>query len=315
MSMRSTKRFAERGVQSTGSRRSWTAIVALFAALAVGACSESVGVDGAASVRVLLTDAPIDYVEFAMVDIGPVELVPADGGEHIVLSEDGTDGPVNLLDLQNSATMLLAEAEIEAGSYSQLRLIVESASVELISGYEFVGGDSTANLSVPSGAQTGIKLNLGAGDDEDGGPLDIVSGEMVLVVDFDVSRSFVIQGNPETPAGIKSMSFKPTLRVVVDDIAGSIAGGVSTVVDSTRVDSLTVTAEPVDDGDLEEYQTQTATTMTAGDGTYTLPFLVPGTYTVTVATSDTTVTSSPDSISVTVGASENVTGIDFSLVE
>ena len=226
-----------------------------------------------------------------------------------MLSEDGTDGPVNLLELQNSATMLLAEADIEPGSYSQLRLIVESASVELIGGYTFVGGESVMDLKVPSGAQTGIKLNLRAGDDgeEGDGPLEIVPGEMVLVIDFDVSRSFVIQGNPETPAGIKSMSFK--------DAAGSIAGTVSTTVDSTRVDSLTVTAEPVDDGDLEEYQTQTATTMTAADGTYTLRFLVPGTYTVTVTPPDTTVVSSPDSTSVAVGFGENVTAIDFALVE
>jgi len=315
MSKKSSVERTEPGRRSAAGRKSWTAVAAVCATLAIGACSESVGVDGATSIRVLLTDAPIDYVESAWVDIGPVELVPADDGEHILLSEDGTDGPVNLLELQNSATMLLAEAEIEAGSYSQLRLIVESASVELIDGYTFVGGDTVMDLRVPSGAQTGIKLNLGAGDDEGDGPLEIGSGEMVLVIDFDVSRSFVIQGNPETPAGIKSMSFKPTLRVVVQDVAGSISGTVSTVVDSTRVDSLTVTAEPVDDGALEEYQTQTATTMTAGDGTYTLPFLVPGTYAVIVTPPDTTVVSSPDTISVTVGLSESVTGVDFSLVE
>ena len=290
------------------------AAAALIAAAAVGACSEGVGVEGSATVRVLLTDAPIDYVESAMVDIGSVELVPADGGAHIVLSDDGTDGPVNLLELQNSATMLLADADIEPGSYSQLRLVVESASVQLISGYTFGNGDGAMELKVPSGAQTGIKLNLRGGADGDG-PLEIPSGESVLVVDFDVSRSFVFQGNPETPAGIKSMSFKPTLRVVVQDVAGSISGTVSTAVADTRVDSLTVTAAPVDEGDLEEYQTQTATTMTAEDGSYTLWFLVPGTYAVTVTPPDSTVVSSPDTISVAVGASQNVTGVDFSLVE
>ena len=311
MPMQSTRRntrFARRDVVG---RRPWTAAAVLSVALALGACSESVGVEDATRIRVLLTDAPIDYVEVALVDIGRVELVPADGGSRIVLSEDGTDGPVNLLELQNSTTMLLADAEIDAGSYSQLRLIVESASVELISGYNFVGGGSVADLKIPSGAQTGIKLKL---DDEDGGPLAL-AGEMVLVVDFDVSRSFVIQGNPETPAGIKSMSFKPTLRVVVENLAGSISGTVSTDVADTPVGSLTVTAEPVDDGDLEEYQTQTATTMTAADGTYTLPFLVPGTYDVTVTPPDDTVVSSPATANVTVGISENVTGVDFTLVE
>jgi len=287
---------------------------ALVAAITLGACGESVSVNtgGAASVRVLLTDAPIDYVESAMVDIGRVELLPADGGAHIVLSDDGTDGPVDLLDLQNSVTMMIADADIEAGTYSQLRLIVESASVELKNPYLFVSGDSVMNLTVPSGAQTGIKLNLTG---EDGEALVIPEGETVLVVDFDVSRSFVMQGSPDTPAGIKGMHFQPTLRVVVYDVAGSMSGTVSTQLDSTRVDSLTVTAEPVDEGLLEAYQTQTATTMTDSLGAYTIPFLIPGAYTVRVTLPDTTLVTSPDSISVTVGASEDVTDVDFEIVE
>lgn len=295
-------------------RSTLPAVSALVAALAVGACGESVSVDvgGPASVRVLLTDAPIDYVEAAMVDIGRVELLPADDGERIVLSDDGTDGPVNLLELQNSVTMMIADADIEAGTYSQLRLIVESASVELKSPYLFVDGDSVKSLTVPSGAQTGIKLNLTG---EDGEALEIPEGETVLVVDFDVSRSFVMQGNAETPAGIKGMSFKPTLRVVVYDVAGSISGTVSTQLDSTRVDSLTVTAEPGEDGILEPFQTQTATTMTDSLGAYTFPFLVPGAYTVRVTPPDTALASSPDSISVTVGPDEDVADVDFEIVD
>jgi hypothetical protein len=280
----------------------------------MGACGESTDVQGTASLRVLLTDAPIDYVDSAFVDIGAVELVPAGDGPIVVLSDDGTDGEVNLLDLQNSATLLLAEGEFEAGSYAQLRLIVESARVVLIDGYEFNGGGNEMALTVPSGAQTGIKLNLGVADGGQGGAL-LLAGETVVVVDFDVSRSFVIQGNPETPAGIMGMLFKPTLRLVIEDLAGSISGTVSTAVAGARVDSLTVTADPVDDGDLEPFQTQTATTMSAMDGTYTLPFLVPGTYWVKVTPADAALLPSPDSTSVTVGVSEDVTGIDFSIVE
>jgi hypothetical protein len=39
---------------------------------------------------------------------------------------------------------------------------------------------------------------------------------MRLVVDFDVSRSFVLQGNPETPAGVRGVIFTPTIRVEAD---------------------------------------------------------------------------------------------------
>ena len=163
-----------------------------------------------ARIQILLTDAPVDYIGEALVDIGRVTLVGGDGG-HIVLSEDGTDGFVNLLDFQNAATMPLAEADIEPGAYSQLRMVVEAARVTMAEGYTFRDGSTEMELKVPSGAQTGIKLNLQ--DADDGGPVDIVPGETVLVLDFDVNRSFVLRGNPETPAGVHGVNFKPTIRV------------------------------------------------------------------------------------------------------
>ena len=100
-------------------------LAALVAAVACGD-ENTVGLRGPAQVTVLLTDAPVDYIDEAWVDIGAVELVPADDGPIVTLSEDGTDGPVNLLELQDAATAILADAEIEAGSYAQLRLIVSS---------------------------------------------------------------------------------------------------------------------------------------------------------------------------------------------
>ena len=288
--------------------------LALALALGASACSDTVSVGGPAHLTVLLTDAPADYIEAAMVDIGEVILVPTDGGPHITLSEDGTDGPVNLLELQDAATSVLAETEIEAGSYSQLRLIVESASVTLKDPYTFTDGSTEKALTIPSGAQTGIKLLLGAGDDGEGGePLEIPEGDLVLVVDFDASQSFRIQGNPNTPAGIHGMHFQPTLRVVVLDAAGSISGTVSTELDSARVDSLQVTATPTDDGLLEAYQTSITTGRTRTDGTYTLPFVVPGEYVVRVAPADTTLSVDPDSIIVLVDLNEDETGVDFVL--
>jgi hypothetical protein len=248
-----------------------------------------------------------------MVDIGSVELIGGAGGP-VVLSTDGTDGFVDLLDLQGAATAALANMEIEAGTYSQLRLVVEAASVTLATGYEFTGGGSTMDLTVPSGAQTGIKLNLSGadGDDTEGGGLEIVPGEMVLVVDFDVNESFVIQGNPETPAGITGVLFKPTLRVVVNDVAGSISGTISTQVGSVALDGLVVTAEPVSGTTLEPFQSLAATAITDANGAYTIFFLVPGDYEVSVEAGE-GLTSTP--VTVTVGASGNVTGIDFEVIE
>ena len=283
-------------------------VCAVLLAVVAAACGDSTGADDTATVNLFLTDAPSDYIELAMVDIGAVELLGGAGGP-IVLSEDGTDGPVNLLDLQGAATAALARADIEAGTYTQLRLIVESASVTLAPGYEFNGGGNSRPLTVPSGAQTGIKLNLRA---EDGaGGLEIAPGEMALVLDFDVSRSFVIQGNPETPAGINGVHFQPTLRVIVRDVAGTVSGSVSS--DVAAIEGVVVTAEPVDGTVLEPFQTGAATAVTDAEGAYTIFFLVPGDYEVSVATGE-GFASTPETITVSVAESEDVTDVDFEIV-
>jgi hypothetical protein len=258
------------------------------------------------------------------VDIGAVQLVPGDadgmGNDSlgiITLTDDGTDGMVNLLELQNEATSQLADTEIPAGTYSQLRLIVDSARVELAEGYEFRDGGTSRTLFVPSGAHTGIKLNLkGSNGDGEGtmGGVEITPGQTVLVLDFDVNQSFRIQGNPETPAGIRSVHFQPTLRVVVHNVSGSVSGTVTAAADSMNVVGLTVTAEPQGDGLLEAYQTQTATAVTDSTGAYTIHFMVPGDYAVSVA-ADSGFVAAPASTDVTVGEAASVTGIDFEIQE
>ena len=47
---------------------------------------------------------------------------------------------------------------------------------------------------------------------DDAEPLEADEGETtIIVVDFDVAQNFVIQGNPDTPAGIHGILFTPTL--------------------------------------------------------------------------------------------------------
>lgn len=292
------------------SRRSLLALLAL-ASVGAGACLDLTNSDASvANVRVLLTDAPSDFIASATVDIGEVSLVPADDGERVVISEDGTDGFVNLLDLQGSATTLLGDAEIEAGDYSQIRMIVEAARVVLAEGYTFRDGSSETDLTVPSGAQSGLKLHLRG---EDGEPATIAPGETVLVLDFDVHQSFVLRGNPETPAGVHGVNFKPSIRVTAMDVAASISGTVSTALEGVSVEGLVVSATPTDEGAVDEFQTLVGTAVTDESGAYTIYFLAPGAYEVAVAVGD-GLTTNPTSSAVSLGAQESADGVDFAVV-
>ena len=72
--------------------------VAVLAAVALAGCDDSTSPDGTVQLTVLLTDAPSMYLANAEVDIGSVELTGGEGGP-VVLSEDATDGFVDLLEL------------------------------------------------------------------------------------------------------------------------------------------------------------------------------------------------------------------------
>jgi len=186
-------------------------IVALLAVAATGCSSADRSLSaGDSSVRVLLTDAPSDIIADAEVTISAVLLVPGSGeddSDAVALLGPG-DGPrvFDLMDLHNGLSALLAERIVPAGNYSQLRLIVDQASVTLVDGTTFRDGSSTRELTVPSGAQTGIKVRL---DEPIEADEDMVT---IVVVDFDVDNSFVLQGNPDTPSGLQGVSFTPVLR-------------------------------------------------------------------------------------------------------
>lgn len=288
----------------------FVALAAVAATLGLG-CTDSTGA-GTARVTVLLTDAPSVAIKSAVVEIGAIDIIKmdedgtceADGScEHVRLTDDG--GSFDLLDLQNGTTATLASLVVEPGRYRQIRFVVESATITL-DGDTFTDGSDTKALKIPSGAQTGIKVNLGWGDDGDGAAgIEVVPGETVIVIDFDVMQNFRIQGNPNTPAGIKGVLFTPMLRAVVRDVAGSIAGTVSESGTGTPMNEATVMAVLTEPATIEALQTDTASALTGETGEYTLRFLPPGKYKVWV------VDFSADTASVTVGESENVTGINF----
>jgi hypothetical protein len=199
----------------------WIPVLALMGLLLPMACDDTLGPEaGPAQIRILLTDAPADYLESADVCISRVYLVPGEDREDNEGNGEG-NGPnwvdlfndpgnplcYNLLELRDGITADLTDAEeVEPGEYGQLRLVVSSAEVTLADPYEFNNGGVTRPLFIPSGMQTGIKVLLNESIEAEDGTLT------TLIVDFDVNENFVIQGNPDTPAGIHGILFTPVLK-------------------------------------------------------------------------------------------------------
>jgi hypothetical protein len=276
-----------------------TFALSLGAIAALAACDSPAATDRDAFLRVQLTDAPADYLASAVVEIGRIELIPA-GGPPIVIVEDA--GSYDLLQLQNGVTAELGAEHIEPGRYLQLRMEVKYAQLTLAEGYQFTDGTTTQTLFVPSGDQSGIKINLTMADGNPRAGIDIRPGETVLVVDFDVSQNFVMQGDAETAAGIQGFLFTPTLRAIVRDVAGSIAGTVTAP--GEMAPGLTVTATRSGESEVH------ATTLVQADGTFLFPFIAPGSYDITVVAPD---DHTANSVAVTVGENEDVTGVELTI--
>lgn len=184
----------------------------------------------------------------------------AGGGGSFVTIFEG-EATFNLLELQGGVTASLASAELSAGDYTQVRLIVSSGHVALTDGREF-------DLTVPSGEQTGIKLHF---------DFTITSAETTtLLVDMDVSKAFVPTpgGDINDASQIQSFLFKPSqsIRIVEVDATGSISG---VVVDDSGNPLAGITVTVSTGGD------DVTTSATADDGSFVLSGLEPGSYDVT----------------------------------
>ncbi len=197
-------------------------ILVMFLAAAMAAmfsaCNKTAD-NGPGRLVIRVTDAPfpMDIIESATVTISKVEIRKAgdgvsDGNPFITLTEEPKT--FDLVDLRNGLVGDLLDLEIPQGTYDLVRLYVEDASLKIKDGGDY-------DVKVPSGQQTGIKVFITPGLIVQGG----LTEEVIL--DFDLSKSFVLKGNPLTPAGIKGFNFKPVIRAVNNTTAGQLEGMVT----------------------------------------------------------------------------------------
>ena len=143
------------------------------------------------------TAPPSPAIASAAIWISTVYLIGGDGTSRDTIKT----GPTTMYDLnslQNGVNTLLGDQTIVAGDYAQLRLVVDSAKVTLN------GETEPRTLFVPSGMQTGIKVNFS-------GPLSIKPPQVVVLVTFDPTASFVVTG----PTPPRKVLFNPVLHGTV----------------------------------------------------------------------------------------------------
>jgi hypothetical protein len=158
-----------------------------------------------------------DVPEAQEVDSAVVNVEADQGDSFIVLMEDEAD--VNLLELTNGITQNLVNTDVPVGSYDLVRVYVKGVNVVLTDG-------TTYDLKVPSGSQSGIKVFIKPGIEVSG----VLTADLLL--DFDVSKSFVAKGASNA---IDGFNFKPVIKASNMSTAGTLAGTVTEIKNDVAV--------------------------------------------------------------------------------
>lgn len=257
----------------------FSGIVLLFAAMGlIAGCSQTDDSDfetepGNGYVVLKLTDAPFpaDMVAEANITVDWIQMLRYDGeneqeGQEIhesdsvhVMFELEDTVTYNLLELNNGVTAILSEQEVPAGDYDEIRMHIVDANIVLNDGTEY-------DLKVPSGDASGLKIKLNP-------YLSVEDGSYAeVLLDFDVSRSFVVRGNL-SKGKVNGFIFKPVIRAVanVQTTTGEIEGIVSDTTDALLEDALLT---------LLSGEDTVITAITDSVGFYAMIGMAPGDYTL-----------------------------------
>jgi hypothetical protein len=176
-------------------------IVGLLAA-SVMSCGEA---SGTGTLRLYLTDAPIDAENVTGVYITINEIQYHLDDQWITCAEFVGPQTYDLLELTGGNFILLGELTLPAGNYTQIRFmldIAETGSHKANHGcYIEFAGNSTEPLFVPSGGETGYKAV---------GQFEVpVGGTVEVTADFDVREAVVVADS--------HYILNPTIKLIVND--------------------------------------------------------------------------------------------------
>jgi hypothetical protein len=181
------------------------AMVVVSACMIFNGCSKSTRTDSDGRITIYLTDKPADFdsVNIVVREIS-VHLAEGDSSSGWMVICD-TIQYFNLLELRNGAQVLFGDDQLEPGHYNQIRLKVTDGCNLVVEGNHY-------DLKIPSGYQSGIKINHQFWIEE--------NETYELLLDFDAQKSIIEKGNGE-------YQLKPVIRAIPMQTSGSISGTVN----------------------------------------------------------------------------------------
>jgi len=261
-------------------------------ALGLAACSGGGGggID-TGRLSLAITDAPVDDASSVVVQFSGVAFKRAGAAQEVV--QDLTPSPrqLDLLQYQEGrAVLLLDGVTLPAGDYEWVRLIVDNETGVRDSYITLTGGEE-CELRVPSGAESGLKLNRGFTLPAD--------GSVALTIDFDLRKSIHAPPGQQGAAEACTQGYlmRPTLRIVDDANVGAIAGHVAgELVTEQCLPKVYVfsgagtTPDDIEDADGADADPLVVADVAVENGStsfaYHAAFLPPGPYTVAFTCND-----------------------------
>lgn len=240
-------------------------IAALIAAGCAGLAGRSSS-DRMGRLAVYLTDAPSDDIKEVWVTITGVH-VHRDGAWHVL--QDFAESPLELDLLQlRFDSVLLGEALLPAGAYTQLRLIVDDSNTA--KSYVVHRDGSITYLKVPSGAQTGLKVHHRFVVPAD--------GSVELVLDANI-LDFVHKAGNSGKYIMNPTAIRVTHREASGIITGQVLGASVDAGEPQPIADRRVTVTVQDDAGQVVAQTLA---LAEEDGRFQVNAVPAGTYTVIV---------------------------------
>lgn len=191
---------------------------------------------GIGKAGIYITDAPVDNANISAVYIS-INAIEANGPEGwTTIKQFAEPMVVDLLSYQNGDSYLLAEEDISATTYHEIRLDLDIAGADSGSGsgsyIEYADG-TKKSLFVPGSGHTGYKA-VGDFTVEQ-------NGHTGITLDFDVRKAIVAAENGE------KYILKPAIRMASNDESGMIKGKFEADAEFNRIVVLAY-----EDGTFEE---------------------------------------------------------------